>query len=167
MNIRKLILEEVSAFLSEIGDSMSSPYPFRQTKNLNSRLGHIKSFEFETQYGLNYLVEIIYSPDNSEFIDVDFRTKEGGYEPINAYDDMFKIMATIVKILDQEKKKTGFNGIKFSSSKTRGGGEDIKSKEQRDRLYLQYIKSKYPNAQIVDKSRDSMKILLNPTQSNF
>ena len=94
------------------------------------------------------LMKYIKSPESAKIADVSFSTEGGGLE-VNDYQELFRVMSTIVATLkDLIEKETDIKIIKYTAIKA-SKEEDKVPVTKRDKLYQAYIKKQIPNAKVV------------------
>ena len=93
-------------------------------------------------------MKYIKSPESAKIADVSFSTEGGGLE-VNDYQELFRVMSTIVATLkDLIEKETDIKIIKYTAIKA-SKEEDKVPVTKRDKLYQAYIKKQIPNAKVV------------------
>jgi hypothetical protein len=78
-----------------------------------------------------------------------FQQKEVGHPEVNDYQELFRVMSTIVATLkDLIEKETDIKIIKYTAIKA-AKEKDSTAVTKRDKLYQAYIKKQIPNAKVV------------------
>ena len=134
--VRQVVQEEVNAhntsrmLVTEIGDAGAKPYKFTRFD------GNLKEYEadsvhFKTDSGLLY---VVYLENREMYLDVTF--KANGTFDITNRGELYRIMATIIAIVERVFKKSELRGIRYSPiEKNNDGGRG------RDMLYRLFIDS--------------------------
>lgn len=144
----------LNGIITEIGDASSKKYKWNITKpgDIKIDAGNSNRIEytFETDSGLKYVVTL---RNRMRFIEIEFDA-DNSYNLTNR-GEMFKVMATIVDII-----KTALSGVDMGSDPNTGDvlglryspvskGDDYG--QQRDNLYLAYIKKALPNIKNIER----------------
>ncbi len=134
--VRRIVQEEMDSYntnrmlVTEIGDGSAKPYKFSKFNPNLGDYGYVKT-TFKTDSGLLYEVTLssIY-----KFLDVAF-TANDDYAVTNR-GEMYKVMSTIIAIIEPVFKKIELKGIRYSPvEKSNDGGRG------RDTLYRLFINS--------------------------
>ena len=125
--------------INEIGDAGAKPYKWRRMDRRYDTY-----YIFTTESGLEYQVMTEFGSGedrNTLLIEygVEVITKQGNksidYELVTNRGEMFRIMSTIVDIVQEfMKKNPGIEYIEFEGSKNKAGDQ------RRNKLYMAYIK---------------------------
>ena len=125
--------------INEIGDASAKPYKWRRLDRRSDTY-----YIFTTDSGLEYQVMTEFGSGedrNTLLIEygVEVITKQGNksvdYELVTNRGEMFRIMSTIVDIVQEfMKKNPGIEYIEFEGSKNKAGDQ------RRNKLYMQYVK---------------------------
>lgn len=118
----------LSTILNEMGDASAKAY---KTTSYKSKIGigETINVKFKTDSGLNYKVSI---ENINKYLDIDF-TANDEYDTTNR-GEMWRVMATIIKIITTIIKKSDIRGIRYVPA---GKGMDLGV--SRDRLYRIFI----------------------------
>lgn len=159
--LEKIITEEISKLLKEIGDSSANSYPFDHTKYPNG--GYI--YRFTTEDNDKYLVWFKPHPvDYHEGIvfDVSFQTENGHYNDAmnnDQYNDvvnkgrLYKVMSTLTNIINDFILIEDPHEMFMLPNKK--NDDDLRSYN----LYKQYIQQHVPNKYYVELEHDSIGII--------
>ena len=122
--------------INEIGDASAKPYKWRR---LDRR--YDTYYIFTTDSGLEYQVMTELGSGGTLSVEygVEVTTKQGNkgidYELVTNRGELFRIMATVVNIVQEfMKKHPEVEYIEFEGSKNKAGDQ------RRNKLYMQYIK---------------------------
>lgn len=145
--------------ITEIGDGSAKPFKFErddldvvEADDGSTMIGRY-TFKVE-KFDDDYEVEMAYTDndDSDRYVIVGF-SLDGDLDTTNNFKELFKVMATVkVIVLDfiKRMKSSGYpvEGVAFQSSSFKGGKVDGNAADQRDELYLRYLKSAFPNSTI-------------------
>ena len=128
--------------INEIGDASAKPYKWRRLDRRSDTY-----YIFTTDSGLEYQVMTelsgAYLPGDGNTLTVEYGveviTKQGNksvdYELVTNRGELFRIMATVVDIVQEfMKKHPEIERIEFEGSKNKAGDQ------RRNKLYMQYVK---------------------------
>jgi len=129
--------------LNEIGDASATPYDYKMIDSLRSSNFEEFKFSFITYSGTKFITNIEVVPGE---MGISFKTA-AEFSLTNNFKDLFRVMATVTKISREVMRETlmNINAISFSTPKN---GEEPKQANQREKLYLKYIKNVFPNAKV-------------------
>lgn len=145
--------------LNEIGDGSAKPFKFErddldvvEADDGSTMIGRY-TFKVE-KFDDDYEVEMAYTDndDSDGYVIVGF-SLDGDLDTTNNFKELFKVMATVkVIVLDfiKRMKSAGYpvEGVAFQTSSFKGGKVDGNGADQREELYLRYLKSAFPNSTI-------------------
>jgi hypothetical protein len=149
--------------LKEIGDASKAPYSPIDTITDTEQ---DREYRFTTDSGAQYQVDVItfYRGPNKpitarvafgvadKYGDVDYDTQTNS-------NDIYRIMATIVSIIKGDLQSNPADVIEFHPNKREG--KDIDPLDNvRTQLYLRYIKSQFPDAQVTETPDGDIQVSL-------
>ena len=144
--------------LREVGEATSRPYDWESYMDEDEH----KEYEFQTDSGLNYKLEIAVSEGDKErdsavvsfgIVAEDWSDYFTDYESVPTKGELYKVMATVVDILkDFIENNKQVKYIYFTTNKL--GKEVGKDQSARLNLYRRYIQTHLPNAKIDTKVVD-------------
>jgi hypothetical protein len=159
-----IIREYIRQVIHELGETRSG-FNYR---NILSRLDPIYfKYEFSTPENAYQVTIEKYGEDESS-LDVSFSV-DGSFSTVTNENEIFKVMATVMNIVEEfhgSMKKRGifpekYNKYTFAGSFKSGGLSSSGGSEQRERLYLKFIKNRFPNASV---ERDPVGYTVTPQQ---
>ena len=169
-------LNEGTESIIEIGDASAKPYDFEVKSDdvddpFDAYSGML-SYWFMTDSDIDYNVDIEYMEDNTysdnddQMVNVSFYTVspdsddyDRDFSVVNR-GEVFRVMSTVIKIIEDAKRKYDFKIIYYSPNPKDGEGTDSVDNNQRHKLYMAYMKRLFPNAQ-VHNVRNAVSIFLN------
>ena len=149
MNLFSQALKEIE--VNELGDSTNAVEYKTTLSDLGVLGGYKARYEFETELGTEYEVEILADIDNEHpeltLASIDFVVKKGSWNDVTNRGEYGVVMATVIKIAkdfweDRENNKAEVHGFMFAPA----GNKE--KKRQRDLLYKAYIDTQFPNATV-------------------
>jgi hypothetical protein len=160
-----VIREYIRQVIYELGETRSG-FNYR---NVLSRFNPIYfKYEFSTPENAYQVTIEKYGEDKSS-LDVSFSV-DGSFSTVTNENEIFKVMATVMNIVEEFHKNMKkqdifpekYNKYTFAGSFKSGGLSSSGGSEQRERLYLKFIKNRFPNASV---ERDPVGYTVTPRQS--
>lgn len=144
LSIKQIIIEEIMNTtanfpefgerllnLNEIGEGSVEPYDY-DFENISYLEVH---YNFDTEDGDEYIVYVVNTDRPASVWEMEFGVTGHNYKSVLDKGRMYRVLATILKIVNDFIDKYKPNVLKFEPSKTRGDND-----MRRYNLYMQYVK---------------------------